>query len=201
MASISSATTLTVTGYLTETGRKYLFGTDKFGNPLRRDGVTDLFKPEKFSLYDSDTNYKSVERLDSGDLVNLAGSKGNNCLSTVANQKRKYALIYGPGTLPTISFEKPLYEVNEGDSIIIRVDLSHFTYSLEEKKATVSIVENGTNLSESDYTLSISNSSKVTFKDGMAEFEFIFDSLTSESILIGQTREVKRIQRNQVTRC
>ena len=89
MARISSASTITLTGYLTEKGRDYLSG---FGNEHKSRRIVngeDMFKPTKFSLYDSDTNYKTTKRIDPGDPIALAGSEDNKCLKTIANQVKK----------------------------------------------------------------------------------------------------------------
>lgn len=191
MANISSATTLTLTAFLTETGRKYLFGTNNAGTSLRLNGTEDLFKPVSFSLYDSDVNYQCSELLESGDLINLSGNKGNKCLSTVFDQNRKNLLIFKEGLRPSISFEKSLYELNEGDSILIRVFLSYLSYSLEDKSVRVSKEIIGTTLSDSEFLLQNGNDNKIVFKEGVQEFTFIFDSLTTKTLPLGTTKDLK----------
>lgn len=86
MARISSATTTTVNAYLTEAGRKALYGFNLNGLPSRfTNQGEDLLKVVSFSLYDSDVNYKSFEKLESGDVPDISGTGTNECLKTFGN--------------------------------------------------------------------------------------------------------------------
>ena len=90
MAYIPSASTVTVTAYLTSAGRKYFTAYDQKGNQIRfttdsNGFVTDNFAITDFSVYDGDANYKSITSLQSGDLPALSGFKttnGNNTLTS-----------------------------------------------------------------------------------------------------------------------
>ena len=86
MARIASATTTVVNAYLTEAGRKALYGFDRFGRSTRfGDFGEDLLRVTNFSLYDSDVNYKAFEKLDSGDVPDISGTGTDQCLKTFGN--------------------------------------------------------------------------------------------------------------------
>lgn len=86
MARISSATTTVVNAYFTEKGRAYLLGFEQSGLPLRfGPGGEDYLKIEHFTLYDSDINYESFEKLESGDVPDMSGTGTNMCLKTFGN--------------------------------------------------------------------------------------------------------------------
>ena len=151
MARISSATTVTLTAFITETGRDFLAGFDN-NNKSKRivDGV-DMFKPTTFTLYDSDTNYKSSERIESGDMVALGGTADQKCIKSIANQTKKHILIYA-ANIPTISFEKDLYEITQGEAVSIPVQLSHLQGD-EAKSADSVINEILTTLQMSNFSI------------------------------------------------
>lgn len=87
MATISSASTLNLNAYLTDRGRKFIFGFDNQGNDIRFDeNGNDNFQIVSFSLFDSDINYNSFNKLQSGDIPDITGAK-KECLKTVVNQK------------------------------------------------------------------------------------------------------------------
>ena len=98
MSRLQSASTVYVNAYLTDLGRKYFTGFESDGSSARFDGDEDLFKPERFSLYDSDVNYKTSARLESGDVPSITGSDG--CLKTSANQLRENVLQSNPDDIP-----------------------------------------------------------------------------------------------------
>jgi len=83
MGFISSASTLTLTAYLTNVGKKIFLGYDKNGNQIRfeknqNSKLIDNFQITHFSLYDSDTNYSCSSPLETGDVPELSGNKNNN---------------------------------------------------------------------------------------------------------------------------
>jgi len=75
MGAIASGTTITATAYLTEIGRQYLFNSND--NPryitLANGQTIDRLQIERFSLSDSDVNYRLAYQLDSGDVPDLSG--------------------------------------------------------------------------------------------------------------------------------
>ena len=91
MARLASATTTYVNAYLTDIGRKYFSGFDQFGENERFQDDVDLFMPTKFSAYDTDVNYKSSLRLETGDVPDITGSDG--CIKSSSDQLRKHILI------------------------------------------------------------------------------------------------------------
>jgi len=75
MGAIASATTVTATAYLTELGRQYLFNSND--NPryitLANGQTVDRLQIERFSLGDTDVNYRLAYQLESGDVPDLSG--------------------------------------------------------------------------------------------------------------------------------
>ena len=188
MSKISSATSLTLTAYLTEKGRDYLAGFN--GNSSNRivDG-TDMFKPTKFTLYDSDVNYRVSDKLTTGDPTDLAGNKGDNCLSTIANQVKKNILIYEEGNTPTISFESDLYVIDEGQAVSFPTLLSHLQFGFINKSVDISIDEVRSTLAPNQYSID-NTPSTFTYEGSIQEFTSNFTSTTDEEFLIGETRDV-----------
>ncbi len=93
MSKIPSATTLSVNVFMTKKGREYLIGFDPFGKPIRYDIYkNDLLKPVEFTLYDSDVNYRSIKKLESGDLPGLSGKGNSKCLNTMESRNNKNQL-------------------------------------------------------------------------------------------------------------
>ncbi len=81
MGYIPSAETVYSVAYLTDTGREYLFNKN---NTRFDSNGDDLFEITKFTLSDTDTNYKTQTLLDSGDVPDVTG-KSEGCLKTTAN--------------------------------------------------------------------------------------------------------------------
>jgi hypothetical protein len=75
MGAITSATTIYATAYLTELGRKYLF--DSKDNPryttLANGQTIDRLQIQRFSLGDTDVDYRLAEQLSSGQIPDLSG--------------------------------------------------------------------------------------------------------------------------------
>ena len=95
MGKVSSATTLSSTAYLTNTGRKYLYGKDSLGNQIRfnSDG-SDNFEIFNFALFDSDRNYKVSENFSTGEMPDISGTADNSCLKTAADISRKNSIVF-----------------------------------------------------------------------------------------------------------
>jgi len=100
MARVPSGSSIYSIAYLTETGRRYLFGKDGSGTPIRfnADG-SDNFEIRSFSLYDSDRNYKTSELLETGDMPDIAGTSDNTCLKTSADASRRKKIAF-QGAIP-----------------------------------------------------------------------------------------------------
>ena len=128
MSLIASSTTINLQASLTETGRKYLFGTDALNKQIRIVNGVDNFNPQVFSIYDTDTNYHCTARLSSGDIPNNKGLSYNTILSTCSDSDRKNFIINAKGFLPNISFDSSEYNINEtvGNKITI-------TFGLKQK--------------------------------------------------------------------
>ena len=86
MAKIPSSNTIVVNAYLTDLGRKALigFGNNGFSSRFNEQG-DDLFLATSFSVYDSDVNYESLNKLESGDVPDISGTGTNQCLKTFGN--------------------------------------------------------------------------------------------------------------------
>ena len=97
MGYIPSAGTVYAVAYLTEAGRNYLFNKDN--NRFDVDG-DDLFEIRKFTLSDTDTNYQTVELLESGDVPDVTG-KNESCLKTTANYVQTNLIAYIFDSTPT----------------------------------------------------------------------------------------------------
>ena len=95
MGKVPSATTLSSTAYLTETGRKYLYGKDDLGNQIRfnSDG-SDNFEIFNFALFDGDRNYKVAENFSTGEMPDIAGTADNSCLKTASDISRKNSIVF-----------------------------------------------------------------------------------------------------------
>jgi len=86
MAKIPASPTTVVNAYLTDLGRKALMGFGESGISSRftEDGE-DLFLVTDFSVYDTDVNYESHNKLESGDVPDISGTGTNQCLRTFGN--------------------------------------------------------------------------------------------------------------------
>lgn len=105
MGKIASASTVYATAYLTEKGRNYLFNKgnirfDSFGN--------DLFEIKTFTLGDPDSNYRTTDRLDSGDVPDVTG-KSEGCLKAAADTTQSALSYY---TVDSMVLVNPLYQTN-----------------------------------------------------------------------------------------
>jgi len=116
MGKIQSATTVYATAYLTEKGRTYLFNK----NNVRFDSNgNDLFQITKFTLGDPDTNYRTIQKLESGDVPDVTG-KSEGCLkSTVDFVQTTFSYF----TIDALSFSDPLYSTNiAGNNLTINTN-------------------------------------------------------------------------------
>jgi hypothetical protein len=97
MGYIPSADTVYAVAYLTEIGRNYLF--NKNNNRFDAAG-DDLFEIKKFALSDGDTNYQTIELLESGQVPDVTG-KNDGCLKTMANYVQSNLIAYIFDSTPT----------------------------------------------------------------------------------------------------
>lgn len=191
MSLIPSASTIYTTAYITEKGRNYLFGVNKNGKTMRFDSnEEDLFKPELFSIYDSDVNYSSYEKLGTGELTDLSGRKDESCINGVVDSKRQNALFFGEAKTPSINFENCRIEINEGESIDINVVLSFYLFTIYERSVLLSVDFNSTTLEEDEYSLSLSSNSNIIFPSGYKEIPFTFSSTTNNSLFVNESKSV-----------
>jgi len=122
MGYIPSADTVYAVAYLTETGRNYLFNKtnnrfDTFGD--------DLFEITKFTLSDTDTNYQTIQLLETGDVPDVTG-KAEGCLKATANYVQNNLVAFVFDDTPTnVEYSTDL----SGDSLLISED------SLPDKSA------------------------------------------------------------------
>lgn len=105
MGTITSSSTIYATAYLTEKGRQYLFNQ---GNIRFDSNGDDLLRMTSFALSDTDSNYVSAARLESGDVPDISG-KSENCIKATADYKQNIFLYY---TFDAISLTEPVYDTN-----------------------------------------------------------------------------------------
>ena len=112
MGKIPSATTLSSIAYLTETGRKYLYGKDNSGNQIRfNDDGSDNFEILSFALFDNDRNYKISSNFETGEMPDIAGTADNSCLKTASDISRKNSIAY-QGDIVNTNVDDFKYVVN-----------------------------------------------------------------------------------------
>lgn len=112
MGKIASAATIYATAYLTEKGRTYLFNK---GN-IRFDNTgADLFEVKTFTLGDPDTNYKTISRLESGDVPDVTG-KSEGCLKATTDYTQS---IFSYFTVDALAFINAQYNTNIGSTILV----------------------------------------------------------------------------------
>jgi hypothetical protein len=113
MGKIASATTAYAIAYLTEKGRTYLFNK----NNVRFDtNGNDLFEIQTFTLGDPDSNYRTAERLVSGDVPDITG-KGEGSLKATTDFTQSSLAYY---TVDSNALANPLYstDVNNNDMVV-----------------------------------------------------------------------------------
>lgn len=117
MGKITSASTgVYATAYLTEKGRTYLFNKD---NVRFDSNGNDLFQIVKFTLGDPDTNYRTSQRLISGDIPDITG-KSEGCLKSTTDYVQTTLSYF---TIDVLSFADPLYSTNiPGNILMINTD-------------------------------------------------------------------------------
>ena len=117
MGKITSASTgVYATAYLTEKGRTYLFNK----NNVRFDSNgNDLFKIVKFTLGDPDTNYRTSQRLASGDIPDITGKSEGSLKSTTDYIQTTLSYF----TIDILSFTDPLFSINiPGNILVVNTD-------------------------------------------------------------------------------
>jgi len=118
MGKIASAATIYATAYLTEKGRAYLFNK---GNIRFDVNGNDLFEIKKFALGDPDANYKTPERLISGDVPDITG-KSEGCLKATADYIQTTLSYF---TVDALAFVVPIYTTNLiGNTLTINTDVT-----------------------------------------------------------------------------
>ena len=118
MGKIISAATIYATAYLTEKGRAYLFNK---GNIRFDINGNDLFEIKKFALGDPDANYKTPERLISGDVPDITG-KSEGCLKATADYIQTTLSYF---TVDALAFVIPIYTTNLiGNTLTINTDIT-----------------------------------------------------------------------------
>jgi len=100
MGKVPSSSTISSIAYLTETGRKYLFGKDDAGLPIRFNANgTDNFQVTQFALFDNDRNYRTSTNFPSGQMPDIAGTSDDHCLKTASDLKILNIIVY-QGSIP-----------------------------------------------------------------------------------------------------
>jgi hypothetical protein len=118
MGDIASATTVYAVAYLTELGRQYLFNSHD--NPryitLANGQTIDRLQIERFSLGDTDVNYRLAEQLDSGQVPDLSGE---NETAVKGTKGRTLDNLISPGdtVLPKESIDTVEYKTTYADVI------------------------------------------------------------------------------------
>jgi len=118
MGAIASADTIYATAYLTELGRKYLFNsndTPRF-TTLDNGQTIDRLKITRFSLGDTDVNYRLADQLASGDVPDLSGE---NETAIKGTKGRFLDNLISPGetTLPKTSIDTVEYKVSQNEIV------------------------------------------------------------------------------------
>jgi hypothetical protein len=130
MGKIASAATIYAVAYLTEKGRTYLFNKsnvrfDTSGN--------DLFEIKTFTLGDPDTNYRTTERLASGDVPDITG-KSEGCLKATTDYTQTIFTYY---TIDSAALANPLYQTNVvGNTLTVNTDVTFPTNSSSDVPPT-----------------------------------------------------------------
>lgn len=118
MGEIASATTVYAVAYLTELGRQYLFNSNE--NPryitLANGQTIDRLQIVRFSLGDTDVNYRLAEQLDSGEVPDLSGE---NETAVKGTKGRVLDNLISPGdtSLPKESIDTVEYKTTYPDII------------------------------------------------------------------------------------
>jgi hypothetical protein len=116
MGNITSAATIYATAYLTEKGRQYLFNQ---GNIRFDSSGNDLLKIESFTLSDTDTNYATAARLESGDVPDITG-KSEDCIKATADYYQNIFMYY---TVDVLALVDPEYSTDApGNILLLDVD-------------------------------------------------------------------------------
>lgn len=118
MGALPSATTIYATAYLTELGRKYLF--DSKDNPryttLANGQTIDRLKIERFSLGDTDVDYRLSEQLGSGDIPDLSG-ENETAVKGAKGRNLDHLISPGDTVLPKDSIDTVVYSTTNADVI------------------------------------------------------------------------------------
>jgi hypothetical protein len=164
MGYIASSSTVTATAYLTELGRQYLFGnaaktrftTDLNGNKI------DRFEPQKFSLGDADTNYKTPMLLSAGTVPDVSGA-ADDVIKGAKGRDLKNLITPGDAT-----FETEITKLEYKTSIpSIDIDFSK-NLSTIPTVYTVQLMTfiNGQNIQDGMYTVTPTNYGPTQAKQG-----------------------------------
>jgi hypothetical protein len=134
MGKIVSAETIYAVAYLTEKGRTYLFNK----NNVRFDSNgNDLFAIKTFTLSDPDTNYRTTERLASGDVPDITG-KSEGCLKATTDYVQTTFSYF---TVDSAALADPLYQTNVvGNTITVNTNTTFQTNSSTDVPPTTAPV-------------------------------------------------------------
>src|SRR3989304_5283615 len=118
MGSIASATTIQATAYLTELGRKYLFDSHDTPRYVTLDNgqTIDRLQIQRFSLGDSDVNYRISAQLESGDVPDLSGE---NETAVKGAKGRTLSCLISPGdtVLPKDTIDTVVYKTTKSNVV------------------------------------------------------------------------------------
>jgi hypothetical protein len=118
MGAITSADTIYATAYLTELGRKYLF--DSHDTPryitLENGQTIDRLQIQRFSLGDTDTNYRLAEQLTSGQIPDLSG-ENETAVKGAKGRSLDHLISPGDTTLPKDSIDTVVYSTTNANVI------------------------------------------------------------------------------------
>lgn len=190
MAKTSSSIMYNLNAFITEKGRRYLFGKDSSNNSIRFTNGVDNFKVQQFSVYDSDVNYNSHNKLQSGEIPSISGTR-NNPLKTSVNIKRDNAILYLGNNVPSVSFNTNQITLIQGQSTTFSIQLSHFPNQDLNRSVSINIIDEDTTLSNDAFSFSFNLPNQVTFNQSTGtEIEFNFDVLNSILLPVGESRRV-----------
>jgi hypothetical protein len=118
MGAITSATTIYATAYLTELGRKYLFDSHDTPRYITLDNgqTIDRLQIQRFSLGDTDVDYRLAEQLNSGQIPDLSG-ENETAVKGAKGRNLDHLISPGDTVLPKQSIDTVVYKTTKPDVI------------------------------------------------------------------------------------